>query len=190
MGIASSTIYSSSIDINPKKVYIVSGFKKEENKRRDQKKIRKQLNGLNDYRRKCSKGVGDDRMKNNNNNKKHILLGGHPVNWKKKQGVKGESYYCVYLMIAHNTFSYLIALSEFFSMTAYKSLTLLRYAQSRINIALTATAKSCLLYFPEYCHCLSRIWLQYVIYFYGSLIPLEQGDWTSRKEEWENLCGN
>lgn len=109
---------------------------------------------------------------------------------KETEGVKGESYYCVYLMIAHNTFSYLIALSEFFSMTAYKSLTLLRYAQSRINIALTATAKSCLLYFAEYCHCLSRIWLQYVIYFYGSLIPLEQGDWTSRKEEWENLCGN
>lgn len=84
MGIALSTIYRSSIEINPKKAYIVSGFKKEENKRRDQKKIRKQLNGLNDYRRKCSKGVGDDRMKNNNN-KKHILLGGHPVNWKKKQ---------------------------------------------------------------------------------------------------------
>lgn len=49
------------------------------------------------------------------------------------------------------TGSCLIALSEFFSMAAYKTLMLLRYALSKIDIALTAKAKSCLSYSHEYC---------------------------------------
>lgn len=75
--------------------------------------------------------------------------------------------------------------STFFSMAAYKTLMLLRYVLSRIDSALTDKAKSCLPYSCEYCYCLSRIWLKYVIYFYGLLISLEQGDRTLRKKDWE-----
>lgn len=95
---------------------------------------------------------------------------------EETEGVKGECFQHVHPVIAKNACSYRVALSEFFSMAAYKTLMLLRYVLSRIDIALTAKAKSCLPYSCEYCYCLSKIWLKYVIYFYGLLIPLEQED--------------